>query len=110
MVYHPGKVVEVFPKKGKADAAQAMIEFWDENLSIVRLDAQIEGAVRQGDTVLVDYYPSSEKPHNPKLVAVKVVDRKKSDAVWKKYKQHHSRLKQMQSLVAPVQQHNIGVG
>ena len=110
MVYHPGKVLEMFPKRGKEDDAQAMVEFWDENLSIVRLDRRIDGAVKKGDLVLVDYYPSEIKPHNPKWVAVKVVEAKKSDIVWKRYKQHHSRLKMMAGSTVPQPQHNVGIG
>jgi hypothetical protein len=111
MVYHPGKVLELFPKKGKDDDTQAMVEFWDENLSVVRVDRKIEGSVKKGDMVLVDYYPSETKPHNPRWLAVKIVDSKKSDAVWKKFKQHHSRLKMMASSTMPPQpQHNVGIG
>jgi hypothetical protein len=65
MVYHPGKVIELFPKSGKEDAAQAMVEFWDENLSIVRLDKKIERKAKNGDMVLVDYYPSTAGSRKP---------------------------------------------
>ena len=111
MVYHPGKVLELFPKKGKEDDTQAMVEFWDENLSVVRVDRRIEGALKKGDTVLVDYYPSEVKPHNPRWLAVKVVDTKKSEIVWKRFKQHHSRLKMMASTAMPSpQSQHVGVG
>jgi hypothetical protein len=112
MVYHPGKVLELFPKKGKDDDVQAMVEFWDENLSIVRLEKRIEASAKVGDMVLVDYYPSGTKPHNPRWVAVKIVDRKSSDAVWKRFKQHHSRLKATVALTQQSQpQTNIvGIG
>jgi len=111
MVYHPGRVLELFPKKDKDDDTQAMVEFWDENLSVVRVDRRIESAVKKGDTVLVDYYPSEVKPHNPRWLAVKVIDGKKSDAVWKRFKQHHSKLKMMASTTMPQSQsQHIGVG
>ena len=53
MVYHPGKIVALFPKKGKDDDTQAMIEFWDENISTVRMDRRIETAVKEGDMVRI---------------------------------------------------------
>lgn len=110
MVYHPGRILELFPKAEKDDDAQAMVEFWDENLSIVRLDKRIESHAKRGDMVLVDYYPSETKPHNPRWLAVKIVDSKKSGMVWKRYKQHHIRLKMMQSAMQQPQQSNVGIG
>jgi hypothetical protein len=110
MVYHPGKVLEMFPKKAKEDSTQAMVEFWDENLSTVLVDRNIENTIKKGDTVLVDYYPAEAKPHNPRWIAVKVVEEKKAEAVWKRYKQHHSKLKMMQSSTVMQPQHNVGVG
>ena len=109
MVYHPGKILELFPKKSKEDEVQAMVEFWDENLSIVRMDKRIESAAKKGDMVLVDYYPSDVKPHNPKWIAVKIVEKSKSETVWKRYKQHHSKLKMMQSSM-PQPLPNVGIG
>ena len=85
MVYHPGRVLNVFPSKGKDDETVATIRFWDNNLHTVKVSKDISSMIKQGRVVLVDYYPVSERLNRPKMVAVKIVDKKDEKDLWSHY-------------------------
>ena len=85
MVYHPGKVLKVFPVDGKHGDTAATIRFWDNNLHTVRVSKDISSRIRDGNMVLVDYYPISERLNRPRMVAVKIVNKKDEKELWLHY-------------------------
>ncbi len=61
-MYHLGKIIEVLPAEEKGSrsadgATHALIEMWDENLIIFRVNPAIVKDVKEGVFVLVDYSP-----------------------------------------------------
>ncbi len=87
MVYHPGKVLNVFPAEGKQGETAATIRFWDNNLHTVKVSHDIASKIKQGDMVLVDYYPISERMNRPRMVAVKKVAKKDEKELWSHYQE-----------------------
>lgn len=85
MVYHPGLVLNVFPAQGKQGETAATVKFWDSNLHTVKVSSEIAKTIKQGDMVLVDYYPISERLNRPRMVAAKMVDKKDSKELWSHY-------------------------
>jgi hypothetical protein len=85
MVYHPGRVLNVFPGEGKTGETAATIRFWDSNLHTVRVSREISSKIKQGDMVLVDYYPISERLNRPRMVAVKKVSKRDEKDLWSHY-------------------------
>ncbi len=116
MVFHPGKVLSVFPSRGKAEAAAATVRFWDQNLHTVKVSDDIAAQLRKGDMVLVDYYPISEKMNRPRMIAVKRVEKADQKDVWESY-QEFFRLKKrallekrrQEGMQAPPRS-NVGIG
>jgi hypothetical protein len=87
MVYHPGRVLNVFPAEGKQGETAATIRFWDNNLHTVRVSHDIASKIKQGNTVLVDYYPISDRLNRPRMVAKKIVDNKNEKELWSHYQE-----------------------
>ncbi len=85
MVYHPGKVLKVFPAGKKEGDTAAAIRFWDNNLHTVKVSRDIADKVREDNMVLVDYYPISERLNRPKMVAISIVNKKDEKELWKHY-------------------------
>ena len=87
MVYHPGRVLKVFPSHGKETDTAATIRFWDSNLHTVKVHNGIAEKLREGNMVLVDYYPLSERLNRPKMVAMSIVDKKDETELWDHYQE-----------------------
>ncbi len=85
MVYHPGRAVKVFPAESKQGETAATIRFWDSNLHTVKVSRDIAGKLKDGDMVLVDYYPMSERLNRPKMVAMKIVNKGDEKELWSHY-------------------------
>jgi hypothetical protein len=85
MVYHPGRVLKAFPAGRKQGETAATIRFWDNNLQTVKVSREISKKVKEGDMVLVDYYPISERLNRPRMVAIKIVDKKDENELWSHY-------------------------
>lgn len=93
-MYHPGKVLKVFPPEGdgiiSADSdTQAMLKMWDENLVTLAVDTHISKEVKEGDIVLVDYRPTNQNPPSPRMVVVKVLRDKIAGETWEDYSRHY---------------------
>ncbi|HLC79468.1 MAG TPA: hypothetical protein VJG83_03475 [archaeon] len=61
-MFHIGKVIEVLSAEEKGskssdNATHALIEMWDENLIIFKVNGAIARDVKEGSYVLVDYSP-----------------------------------------------------
>lgn len=94
VMYHPGRVVEVFSHKDKnvdsIDAStQAMLEMWDENLITVLVEPQLDGKLKKDSVVLVDYRPSDKGV--PKMTVIKLLKGESAKATWAKYKDHYKK-------------------
>lgn len=87
MVYHPGRVLKVFPEEGRQSDTAATIRFWDSNLHTVKVAKEIAGKLKEGSMVLVDYYPISERLNRPRMIAVKIVNKKDEKEVWSHYQE-----------------------
>lgn len=95
-MYHPGKVVKIFSPKDKDviaadDAVHALVDMWDDNVFTVVVDARIADKIREGDIVIVDYYPIAPQSQIPKRVIVKILRGKASEILWKKYSEFKDR-------------------
>jgi hypothetical protein len=87
MVYHPGKVLKVFPSEGKSGETAATIRFWDNNLQTVKVSRDIASKLTEGNMVLVDYYPISERLNRPRMVAISIVNSKDEKELWNHYQE-----------------------
>ena len=97
IMYHPGRVLEVFSTKDKnIDATdgttQAMLEMWDDNLITVLVETQLSAKVKKDDIVLVDYRPMQSQPV-PKMTVIKILKGPVAKRTWSTYKDHHSKRK-----------------
>lgn len=111
MVYHPGRILKVF-KDAVGKNAQATVEFWDENIHTLKIDAKIADKVKEDSFVLVDYYPTKTQPYRPNFIIVNVLEDKEANEIWKQYKdllvkRRTSKPKQGQRMNAPPQNMNI---
>jgi hypothetical protein len=85
MVYHPGRILKVFPAEGRQGETAATIRFWDNNLHTVKVSREIAGKLKEGSMALVDYYPISERLNRPRMIAVKIVNKKDEKELWSHY-------------------------
>jgi|SRR3989338_4117841 len=95
-MYHPGKILKLFSPKDKEvlsadDNLHALIEMWDENIFTVLVDAKLASKIREGDVVIVDYYPISPQSQIPKRIVTKILRGKASEALWTTYKGYHKK-------------------
>jgi hypothetical protein len=95
-MYHPGKVMRVFSPKDKDIIAadenlHALVEMWDENIFTVIVDAKISQKIKEGDVVIIDYYPISAQSPVPKRVVTKILRGKHAEYLWNAYKTYHRR-------------------
>lgn len=95
-MYHPGKVIKLFSHKDKDvisadESLHALVEMWDENIFTVLVDQKIAPKVREGDIVIVDYYPISPQSQIPKRLVTKILRGKGSELLWSTYKSYHRR-------------------
>ncbi len=90
MIYHPGKVIEIFSKGKniKGDGSiQITLEMWDENILTFGISSKLGKIVKENDIAIVDYSPKSLKTPIPKHEIVKVLKGDKGKKMWKKYKE-----------------------
>jgi len=97
-MYHPGKVLRVF-EPGDSDVlsadegTHAMVSMWDENLITVLVHSKLEGQVKEGDIVLVDYRPVSSTLPVPRFLVTKVLKGEHAAETWRTYKEKYKALK-----------------
>jgi translation initiation factor IF-1 len=97
-LYHVGKIVKVFsPNNNEIDSAddstQAMIMMWDENLLTLKVAEKLGKKVREGDIVLVDYRPLSDKIPAPRMMVVKILHGDIAEKTWREYKEYYELMK-----------------
>jgi hypothetical protein len=97
MMYHPGKVIEVFGSeqgvKSLDSTIQVTLEMWDENVLTFNISTKLGKVVKDGDIAIVDYSPQSEKLPVPKHEIVKILKGNKGKEMWKKYKEYLKKMK-----------------
>lgn len=90
MMYHPGKVIEIFSIgkgiKSNDSSVQITLEMWDENIITFNISPKLGKIVKEGDIAIVDYSPKSEKLPIPKHEIVKVLQGTAGNKMWRKYK------------------------
>ena len=87
-MYHLGKVIYVMSPDEKGSkfsdqARQAMIEMWDDNVIIFRVNPAIARELKENDYVSVDYSPVAiGGAPVPKHEVVAIVSEPKAKKVW----------------------------
>ncbi len=95
-MYHPAKVLKLFSPKDKEvisadDSLHALVEMWDENIFTVLVDDKLASKIKEGDVVIVDYYPLSPQSQVPKRVVTKILRGKGAEFLWNTYKSYHKK-------------------
>ena len=95
IMYHPGRVLEVFSTKDKNiyatdESTQAMLEMWDDNLITVLVESKLSTKIKKDDVVLVDYRPMQTQPV-PRMTVVKILKGTSAKRTWDTYKSHHTK-------------------
>ena len=90
-MYHPGKIIRLLSPQDKdvisADqSVHALVEMWDENVFTVLIDERLGTKPKEGDVVIVDYYPISPQSQVPKRVVTKILRGKAAELLWSTYK------------------------
>lgn len=90
MVYHPGKILKIVNSHdniSEGKTTEALLEMWDENVFIFKVVDEIADKVKEGDIVLVDYYPilsgNSQIPV-PRHIITKVL-KKDGKYIWERF-------------------------
>ena len=101
-MYHPGKVILVYPPKDKAiesadSYTQAMLEMWDENMITVAVDPHLAGKIKKDDIVIVDYT-------TPKLNIIKILRGEIGKQTWRLYKERYDKRKPTQAPLTKIRQ------
>ena len=110
-MYHPGKVIEVQRATDKEvktsdTSTQACVRMWDDNILTLLVAPKIAAMIKAGQTVLVDYRPSTEHPQPvPNHTIVKIMEGTKAETLWNAYRDMHDRQKRT---TAPPAQNYIG--
>ena len=92
-MYHLGKVLNVmYPdekgSKFSENAAQALIEMWDENVIIFKVSPAIAKDVKENDYVSVDYSPVAIGGGPvPRHEVVAIINESKAKKVWSKLRE-----------------------
>ncbi|MBU3897158.1 MAG: hypothetical protein KJ697_04490 [Nanoarchaeota archaeon] len=98
MIFHPGKVIEVFSSGDKSiksvnTSIQITLEMWDENILTFDISSKLGKTVKNNDIAIVDYSPKSDKLSLPKHEIVKILKGNKGKEMWKKYKEYLKKMK-----------------
>jgi hypothetical protein len=110
-MYHPGKVIEVLRPSDKEvkssdTTTQATVRMWDDNILTLLVAQKIASAIKNGQTVLVDYRPlPNARAAVPSHIIVKILEGKKAETVWAAYRDMYDRQKRASS---PPAQNYIG--
>lgn len=85
-MYHLAKVLDVFARGDKTQAAdnsvQAQLEMWDENVLVFAVHSELTAAIQKGQHVLVEF--GFHAPQVPVNTVVKILDSKTGEAAWKR--------------------------
>jgi hypothetical protein len=97
-MYHIGKTVKVLSPKSSAvdsadESAQAVVMMWDDNLLTLGVDEKLREKIREGDIVVVDYSPISEKIPAPKMMIIKILHGDLAEKTWREYKEYFDKVK-----------------
>jgi hypothetical protein len=98
-MYHPGKVLKIFSPKSdniesSNDEVQVMVEMWDDNMIVLLLDPKLEDKIREGDVVLADYRPISDKGSpTPRMIVTKILKGENGSITWDRYKEYYRKKK-----------------
>jgi len=95
-MFHPGKVLKLFASKDKDvisidDSLHALVQMWDEHIFTVLVDQKLAQKIREGDVVIVDYYPIAVTSQIPKRIVTKILRGKASEFLWNSYKDYHKK-------------------
>ncbi|MFQ6135760.1 MAG: hypothetical protein ACE5PM_01115 [Candidatus Hydrothermarchaeales archaeon] len=107
-MYHPGKVLKIFSSQDEDieaanDETQAMLMMWDRNLLTLLVDLNLAAKVKEGDIVLVDYRPLSDRgPPAPKMIVTKVLRGEIAERTWREYKAYYKKKKEELGPGAPI--------
>jgi hypothetical protein len=103
-LHHPGRVIAVHaPATAKSadTSVQATLEMWDENVLTLTVEPKIAKDMKAGDTVLVDYSPTSVgRTTVQRQVVVKILPKNTADQIWKIYKDYYDKLRQLKAAKA----------
>ncbi len=92
-MYHLGKVLQVMHPNEKGSnfadqITQALVEMWDENIIIFKVNSAISRDIKENDYVSVDYSPVSVGGAPvPKHEIVAIISEQKAKKVWAKLKE-----------------------
>ncbi|MEM4257230.1 MAG: hypothetical protein QXU92_01245 [Candidatus Diapherotrites archaeon] len=92
-MFHIGKVLQVMSSEEKGSkfsdqTTQALVEMWDENLIIFKVNQNISRELKENDYVLVDYSPVAVGGAPvPKHEITAIVSEQKAKKVWSKLKE-----------------------
>jgi hypothetical protein len=103
-LHHPGKIIAVHTPAAAESAdssVQATLEMWDENVLTLTVEPKIAKGLKAGDTVLVDYSPTSVgKATVQRQMVVKILGKQSAEQIWKVYKGYYDKLRQAKSAKA----------
>lgn len=113
MRYHPGKVVQIYSPTDKSiksadDSEQVMLEMWDDNVVTVSVEEGLEGKLKKGAVVLVDYTPMAANSPVPKMTVTKVLKGEIAKKTWDRYVTFHKTRKGVSSVAPPTPKHAYG--
>ncbi|MFH1588761.1 MAG: hypothetical protein ABIA76_05485 [Candidatus Diapherotrites archaeon] len=99
MVYHLGKIMEIFSFDSKEVVSaepnlQVTVKMWDENQLIMDVDQKIALKIKKNDIVLVDYNPVQIGGQAvPKQIIVKILNKKLAERAWNSFKEYSDKKK-----------------
>ncbi|MFH1424851.1 MAG: hypothetical protein ABIG20_04215 [archaeon] len=113
MKYHPGKVLQIYSPEDKNvksadETEQALVEMWDENLITVSVETALQGKVKEGNVVLVDYTPTVPNSPVPRMTITKILKGKVAEKTWSEYKEFNKNRKSTATPSMPVQKNSYG--
>ena len=112
-MYHIAKVIEVIPvdEKGTKSCepySHALVETWDENMLIFRVNEKIVNTVKKNDFVLLDFSPvalaTAPVPRHEVIEIVAPVTGKKIWKEMKDYLENKKNKRVSRGMDVPVQQ------
>lgn len=92
-MYHLGKVIHImYPdEKGSKfteQTSQALVEMWDDNMIIFKVNPSISKDIKENDYVSVDYSPVAVGGAPvPKHEIIAIVNEAKAKKIWAKMKE-----------------------
>lgn len=101
--YHPAKVMDIYSGSERGVIAgdgktQAMVKMWDGHTLVVDVEPKLRGKLRQGDIVLVDYYPSGKFQNPiPRIIITKALRGEKARKLVDEYKSYYKRTRKAKS-------------